>query len=336
MSISVLLPVYNAENTLPEAIESILGQTEQDWELLVVDDGSSDRSPDIIRRYADRDDRVKPLFRPRAGIVAALNFGLEQAGGSYIARMDADDISLPDRLEKQRRFLDTHPDIGLTACLVEHLGDKQRKAGYARYVRWINTQVRPEAIALNRFIESPLAHPSVMFRRQLVQDFGGYRDGPFPEDYELWLRWLEADVKMEKVPETLLQWRDEPGRLSRTHERYSMRAFYRTKAKYLSRWLKDHNPHHPQVIIWGAGRTTRKRADMLTEYGVEITHYVDIDPNKIGHVIHGRTVLSPEEVPDPGQAFIVGYVGSHGANAIIRQHLQQKGYRLGTDYIFAA
>ena len=336
MSISVLMPVYNAEDTLPEAIESIRGQTDPAWELLAVDDGSTDASADIIRRYADRDERIRPFFRPHAGIVAALNFGLEQAGGTYIARMDADDRCLPQRLEKQRRFLDTHPDIGLTACLVEHLGDTKRKAGYARYVRWINTQLHHKDIAQNRFIESPLAHPSVMFRRHLVQDFGGYRDGPFPEDYELWLRWLEAGVKMEKVPETLLHWRDEPGRLSRTHKRYSFKAFYRTKAEYLSRWLKDNNPHHPQVIIWGAGRTTRKRADMLTEYGVEISHYVDIDPNKIGHVIHGRPVLSPEEVPEAGTAFIVGYVGSHGANAIIRDHLEQKGYRLGVDYLFAA
>jgi hypothetical protein len=250
--------------------------------------------------------------------------------------MDADDRSLPQRLELQRRYLDEHPDVGLVACLVEHLGGSQKKAGYARYVNWINTLTNHDDINLNRFVESPLAHPSVMFRTDLINRYGGYRQGDFPEDYELWLRWLEHGIRMEKVPEMLLRWRDQPGRLSRTHERYSFEAFYRTKTAYLAKWLKRCNAHHPDIVVWGAGRTSRKRAEMLTRHGINISAYVDVDPNKIGRSIRGRRVLPPEKIPERGRCFVVSYVGSHGARTRIRSHLVNLGYAEGKHFILAS
>ncbi len=193
--ISVILPVWNAGDTLEPAIKSILGQTEEDFELVIVDDGSDDASDNIIARHAAADGRVRPVFIPHSGIVTALNIGLSQARGRYIARMDADDLSHPSRLEKQASYLDRNPDTGLVSCLVEHLGDHKEKAGYAHYVDWINSLTSHEEIYLNRFVESPLAHPSVMIRRELIDTHGSYRDGSFPEDYELWLRWLQAEYK---------------------------------------------------------------------------------------------------------------------------------------------
>ncbi|MDX1672582.1 MAG: hypothetical protein R3211_09595, partial [Balneolaceae bacterium] len=96
------------------------------------------------------------------------------------------------------------------------------------------------------------------------------------------------------------------------------------------------NPHHPEVIIWGAGRTTRKRAEMLVQHGIEITHYIDIDPNKIGNDVQGRPVIGPDEIPEPGTCFIIPYVARHGAHAMIGDVLEEKGYVLGVDHIFAA
>lgn len=334
--ISVVMPVYNAGGTLQAAIESILEQTEERWELIVVDDGSDDGSADIIRRYARRDPRVRPRFEPHRGIVAALNAGLGHARAPYIARMDADDRSAPERLDRQLRYLEAHPGTGLVACRVQHQGDEKATAGYARYVRWINGLTGPRQISINRFIESPLAHPSVLFRRELVEQYGGYRPGPFPEDYELWLRWLHHGVRMAKVPQTLLQWHDTPGRLSRTGDRYSAEAFYRLKARYLARWLRAGNPHHPRVVTWGAGRTSRRRAALLEEHGIRITHHIDVDPHKIGQRIHGRPVWSPDDIPASGRHFIVSYVGLHGVNAEIQAHLESRGYRLGRHFIFAA
>lgn len=334
--ISVVLPVYNAEDTLDKAIESIANQTETDFELLLVNDGSEDRSPEIIKRWDGYDDRIESIHIEHKGIVAALNKGVEHAGGRYIARMDADDIASADRLEKQSRYLDEHPDTGLISSLVKHLGDKKEKAGYARYVKWINSLTNHQQISINRFIESPLAHPSVMFRRQLVNEFGGYRQGDFPEDYELWLRWLEKGVRMQKIPEILLEWRDKPGRLSRTHKRYSTDAFYRIKAKYLARWLAENNSRHPDIMVWGAGRTSRNRAEYLCQHGIRITHYVDIDSKKIGNIVDNRPVIDYRNLPPPDENFVVSYVGLRGVNKGIREKLEEQNYRLGEHFIFAA
>lgn len=232
--VSVVLPVFNAANTLAEAMQSILEGSLKELELIAVNDGSTDGSEKIINRLAREDKRVVPLHQNHRGIVSALNAGLSGAQGRYIARMDADDVSLPDRLEKQAAFLDKHPEIGLISCRVKYEGEPEERAGYTHYVEWINQLLIPGEISLKRFVESPLAHPSVMFRQECLVKHGAYREGDFPEDYEMWLRWLQQGVRMAKVPDTLLRWRDLAGRLSRNHPRYAIEAFYRIKSIYLA------------------------------------------------------------------------------------------------------
>ncbi len=334
--VSVVLPVFNAGPTLAAALDSLLQQDLDAFEVLAVDDGSSDDTPEILTAYAAKDARVRHLRRPHAGLVAALNHGLASARSAYVARMDGDDICLPERLQAQCAFLDSTPHIGLVGCRVAFGGDRRRCAGYARYVDWTNRLLTPEQIALERFRESPFAHPSVMFRLELVTQYGGYAPGDFPEDYELWLRWLDQGVRMAKLDRFLLVWNDPPGRLSRTDERYSVDNFYALKTCYLARWLQRNNPSHPRVLIMGAGRPTRKRADLLQEHGIEIAAYVDIDPKKIGKRVNGRPVISRDELPSPGNCFVLSYVGSHGASRIIREFLEQRGYRMGRDFLLAA
>lgn len=334
--ISVLLPSYNACETLPTAVTSILNQSHTSLELVVIDDGSTDATRDLLALFQARDRRVVAKTVPHGGIVEALNAGLAICRAPLVARMDADDWSPPERLARQASFLDAHPEVGVVGSRVLFGGDRVSQAGYAAYIDWINGLVTPEAISLNRFIESPFAHPSVMFRRGLTALWGSYRDGPFPEDYELWLRWLDAGVRMAKVDAELLRWDDRPGRLSRTDERYARRAFYACKASYLSRWLARHNAHHPGIIVWGAGRETRKRAEFLVEHGIGIEAYVDIDPRKIGQTIHGRPVLAEHQLPASDQAFVVSYVGSRGARDDIRSRLGARGFREGVNFIVAA
>ncbi|MEX2146034.1 MAG: glycosyltransferase [Candidatus Rokuibacteriota bacterium] len=334
--ISVVMPVYNAATTLPAALDSLTRQTSADWELVAVDDGSTDASGAILDAYAGRDRRLRIVSTPHAGIVAALNTALGVARGQVIARMDADDVCLPDRLERQRRHLEEHPALGLVASRVRFGGDRVAGGGYARHVEWTNQQVTHEQISLARFVESPLAHPSVMFRSDVARRWGGYASGDFPEDYELWLRWLEAGVRMEKLTEPLLVWNDSAARLSRCDPRYADSAFYRVKAGYLARWLARHNAHHPAVLLWGAGRISRRRARHVLDEGVRIRAFIDVDPRKIGRVIHGCPVLDPGALPKAGTAFIVSFVRSRGAREAIEAHLRAAGYRPGVDYILAA
>lgn len=322
--------------TLDRAFASLVGQTWRDWELIVIDDGSRDATPERVEDWRRRDPRVRSLRQPAAGIVRALNLGLAAAHGRFIARMDADDEALPARLERQWARLEGDPTLGLVSCLVEHAGDPVAQSGYARYVDWLNGIVTPEQIHLNRFVESPLAHPSVMFRRELVERLGGYREGAFPEDYELWLRWLEGGVRMAKVPEVLLRWHDRPDRLSRGDGRYSAEAFFRLKADFLARAARS-AAEGRAIWVWGAGRPTRKRAGHLRAHGVEIAAYVDIDPRKVGRVLPGgQPVVSPAQLPSPAQAFILGYVSNPGARDLIRGRLGTAGFVEGQDFLMAA
>jgi glycosyltransferase involved in cell wall biosynthesis len=334
-AVSVVMPVRNAARTVAAAIASIRAQTFPDWELLVVDDGSTDESPAIAIAAASTDTRIRALHSPGSGIVAALQGGLAAARGRFIARMDADDESLPKRLAVQVELMEAQPDLGVVGCRVRFGGDAEASRGYALHVAWSNTLITPAEIALNRFIEAPLAHPSVIFQRDLLASCGGYRDGAFPEDYELWLRWHEVGVRFAKTPEELLVWHDPPARLSRTGARYAPAAFYAVKAEYLAREIAG-SIRGRAVWIWGAGRLTRVRAELLCRHGVEIHGYIDIDRKKWGRVLGGRRVIGPEEIPTPCDALVLGYVGKRGARELIRRHLTAQDYREGIDFWMAA
>lgn len=334
--ITVTLPCYNCGDTVGKAVDSLLAQTCPDFEIVAVNDGSTDGTAGVLTEYARRDSRIRIVTIEHGGVVAAANAGIEAARGRYIARMDADDEALPNRLAAQAHLLDTRPDIGLAGCRVRFGGCRDACAGYAHYVDWTNTLLTPEAISLHRFVEFPVPNPSIMYRRECLETHGPYRDGDFPEDYELLLRWLEAGVRMAKADEELLIWNDPPTRLSRTHPRYDVEAFYRVKTEFLARWLERNNPHHPTVHILGSGRTTRKRADRLLAHGIEFAAYHDVDPRKIGHRINGIPVLDREAVPPAGRAFCIPYVASRGAREEIAEFLEERGYVLGRDFIPAA
>lgn len=326
---------------MARAVASIRAQTCGDWELIVVDDGSSDDTRGVVASLVREDRRVRVLTQDKCGLVAALNAGLAAARGDLIARMDADDEAHPERLAVQAAFLEAEAnrDIGLASSLVEFGGDRGASAGYAGHVDWMNAIVTPEQIALNRFIESPLAHPSVMFRRELVARHGGYREGDFPEDFELWLRWLAAGVRMAKVPRLLLRWNDRPARLSRTDARYDPEAFFRLKAEWISRWLGDSETARDRAIyVWGAGRPTRKRAAHLAAHGIRLAGYIDVDVKKIGRGIGGTglPVLGPATLPPREESFVLGYVSTWGAREDTRTKLSARGWVEGRDFLMCA
>ena len=360
--VSIGLPCRNAARSLPAALDSLLAQTLADFEVIAVDDGSTDRTWDVLCDYARRDARIRPLRQPEAGrhygVALAWNAACAASIAPYIARMDADDISLPRRLEAQVALLDADPTLGLVSGLVRFGGDRAARQGYAVHVDWLNTLTTPEAISTSRFVDSPIANPSVMFRRELFERLGGARPNtpattdnavghatgnatghatgtaPFPEDYEQWLRWLERGVRMGKVAEEILVWNDPPTRLSRTAAEYSVEAFARIKAQYLWRWLIRHNPGHPRVWVWGAGRVSRQKLAPLLDMGLEIEAYVDIDANKIGQSVHGIPVLPREAIltyspSDPATPFILANVASRGAREEITAWLEGLGYQMG-------
>lgn len=336
VTVSIILPVYNAAPSIKAAINSCLAQTFSDFELIIIDDGSTDDTLSILKKLASNDNRIKIISNPHKGIVESLNLGILESKGNFIARMDADDEMFPQRIEKQIEFLKNNPSIGLVSCLVEHGGDSKSQEGCALHVNWINSIITSEEIELNRFVESPIAHPSVLFRKEICDQHGSYRDGNFPEDYELWLRWMDEGIKIAKLPEILLRWNDLPKRLSRTDARYSNEAFQRIKAGYLAEFITEQIKSNGRKLwLCGAGRITRQKSAFLIASGLEIGGFVDVDPNKIGKVLNGFPVISLEELPNKKESYVVSYVGNRGAREDIRRDLKIRGLVEGMDFVMA-
>ncbi len=330
VTVSVVMPFYRDENTLAASIDSILNQSFTDFELLLIDNNAGAEAVAIASEKASSDNRITILPESNQGIVYALNTGIRNARGKYIARMDADDISHPDRFAKQVDYLEKNPETGLVASCVNYVGDEDLQFGFFEYVKWNNRLITHEEIASNRFVESPIVHPTVMFRTELIGEFGAYRHGEFPEDYELWLRFLAAGVRMHKIPDPLLDWKDSPERLTRSDERYATLAFFETKTIYLYDWLKENNPYFPEVVVWGAGRRSRERFGLLHDLGIQPKFFIDLRANP------PRRVIEYKHTPPAGKHFIVSYVANRDAREQIKSFLVQLGYTEGKDFICVA
>ncbi len=182
--VSVLMPVFNSEKYLDFAIESILSQTFKDFEFIIIDDGSVDSSWKIVREYAKRDSRIKPL-RNKCNLrtTLTLNKGLKRAEGKYIVRMDADDWSYPDRIEKQFRFMEGHPEIGVSGGVIEICDERLNvlnKRGYPLTDKKVREKI---------FRYSPFAHPATIWKGEVLKKVGGYNENlPLSQDYELYFR----------------------------------------------------------------------------------------------------------------------------------------------------
>lgn len=208
--VSVLMPVYNVQTYVKEAIDSILNQTYTNLELLALYDESSDGTLEILKACASTDKRMKIIMLPHSGIASALNVGLETAGGKYIARMDADDLSLPDRFRIQVTYMEEHPDIGVCGTLMKYFRDDGT---------WLENNgmaaVNSEEIKAGMLFQCMIAHPTVMFRKEtVIKGNWRYHLDVVCEDFDLWSRMMKT-VKFGVIPEILLYYRHNPNSLTR-------------------------------------------------------------------------------------------------------------------------
>ena len=349
MRISVVLPVFNGGATIESAIDSLSRQSRRPDQIVVVDDGSTDGTAAILRRLARRPGaRMTVVSTDHRGLVPALNTGLTHADGELIARMDADDVSLPHRLEIQEALCAVRPDLGVVGSAAV-MPPRADNTGYRRYVDWVNGLSHWRQIRRARFVESPLIHPTVVFRRDLTDRYGAYRQGPFPEDYELWLRWFHAGVRAASVPRVLLTWNDPPSRFSRTPTAMQSRdAFFTIKARYLAAEVVRAAAGR-DVLVWGAGRRTRRRMEPFDAALADsslggghararpVSAFIDLAPRD-GVPFAGRrvAVIGYRELPSPNGAYIVAAVGSTGARGRIAAVLAAAGYRYERDWLAAA
>ncbi len=312
------MAVWNGEATLPAALRSLQRQTFRDWRLIAVDDGSTDRTPEILERAG-----VDAIRVEHGGVVSALRAAARRSDAPLVARMDADDLCHRERLAEQMKV-----KADVVATRVKVTGPE----GLRHYARWQNSLVSHDEIVNGMFIESPIANPSALFTRDAYEKAGGGRDVEWPEDYDLWHRMREAGARFAKVPRVLVAWRDRPNRLTRTHAMYSEKAIYAMKLHYLARHEFVKRP----LTVWGAGPIGRAWMRDLKTRGVAIEQAIDIDPRKIGRVVAGGVrVVTPEEALKRGGP-ILGAVGSRGARALIKSRLLAESRVEGRDFLFVA
>lgn len=333
--VSVIIPVHNAESTVKAAISSILRQSFADFEVVVVDDGSIDQSQTIVSELAKSDPRLRVISIPRTGIIGALNTAIAASSGELVARMDADDISHPLRLELQVRLMESRPDISVCSSLIKMFPRHGLIGGMQRYELWMNSLVTCEQIAKDMFVESPIAHPSAMLRRRELIDIGCYRDNGWAEDYDLWLRYHTAGKRFLKPDRVLVFWRHGDSRLTFTDSRYSVENFLRCKAHYLHRLLREETRN---IILWGAGQMGRRLNKHLLREGLSVEAVIDVDADKIGKSMRGKPIVGVEYLRDnqSDKSFVIAAVGSHESRSRIRSTLSELGFEETRDFICAA
>lgn len=326
------MPVRNEEQYLQAALNSLYAQTLGDWELVVVDDGSSDCTPQILAAAAGGDSRIHVIRRTGGGLVAALNAGLAACRAPLLARMDGDDISHPRRLAEQATYLEAHPHTGLVACSFRHFPRTSLKRGMLDYETWQNVLQDHDLIMRDLFVESPFVHPGIMTRRAILEQLGGYRDCGWAEDYDLWLRMAASGIHFARLPERLFFWRDHPQRATRTMNEYSSNAFRCCKLHHLRQgFLKECS----EVVMAGAGIEARAWQRLLTDDGVRVSHWLDIDPRKIGRTLHGAPITRPEELELSGRKMLAA-IGVRGAREQFRVLAAKLGWQEGMDFVCVA
>jgi glycosyltransferase involved in cell wall biosynthesis len=273
-------------------------QTFRDFEVVAVNDGSRDRTSEALEHWAANDDRVQVVHLERVGLAAALQEGARHCRGELLARADADDVVHPRRFAEQVEFLSERREISAIGTQVRYFPHEEVGWGARRYQDWLNGLSDPESVARDVFVECPIAHPTLMVRRSVFEQVGGYRVNGWPEDYDLILRLHVAGARLANLPRVLHFWREGNDRASR--------------------------------------RVGKDFARALADEGVKIRGFFDIDPRKIGQQIYGAPVRDAQDVIRHRDTYLLVAVGAAGARELIRGQLDRAGFSEPEDYRCAA
>jgi len=271
--ISILIPVRNDCSVLKNCLNDIKYQTISNYELIIVDDGSEDDTPYVLEKFSREDPRIRVFRTDQRGIVSALNTGLSECKGGFIARMDADDRMHKTRLEKQINFLKENC-LDFIGCRVEGFTDKgSLSESIIKYQLWNNSLKTHEQMEFDLFAESPIIHPTFFATSELFYNIGGYVDNQWAEDYDIILRAYGRGAKLGKHPSVLLKKYHSHERLSRSNYIYKRPAMFEAKVHYLLEFGKVKNRRG--VLIVGSGPTGRQAAKSFENRGVRILGFVD-------------------------------------------------------------
>lgn len=286
--ISIITPFKNTELYIAECLESIIAQTYTHWELLIVDDGSTDASFSIVSEFAKKDKRITLFTNSGAGIISALQFGFSKSSGQFITRMDSDDIMTPTKLDVLQHNLKTHGKKHIAVGQVKYFREDGISNGFATYETWLNSLTQQGSNFSEIYKECVIPSPCWMVNRDDFIDCKGFNPLTYPEDYDLAFRFYKYQLTCIPCSETLHLWRDYSTRTSRTHEHYAQNNFLELKVRYFLEL--DYKSSHT-LVLWGAGKKGKTVAKLLQAQNIPF-YWICDNLKKIGKDIYNVTLQS--------------------------------------------
>lgn len=280
--ISIVMPAKNAQPYLEECLESIVKQSFEDWELLVVNDHSTDSTEVVLNDYAKNDERITVLKNKGNGIIPALKYAYENAQGTFITRMDADDIMPLHKLEFMKKQLEEYGEGSIATGNVSYFAKDKTGEGFLQYANWLNGLAKEGTQFDEIFKECVIPSPCWMLYRSDFDAIGGFDSPVYPEDYDLTFRMYAHNLTPIPVSEVLHFWRDHKDRASRNDPNYEDDTFTNIKVHY---FLKLKHQKEKQIQIWGSGRRGKKLARALQKNDIPFKWYC-INPSKVGKHIY--------------------------------------------------
>ncbi len=328
--VSILIPFKNTEAYIKACLASILNQTYTNWELLIVDDSSTDSSSYIVDEFAKNDDRIVLLKNQGTGIIDALQLAFKHSKGTLITRMDSDDIMQANKLEVLVNSLSKYGKQHVAIGLVNYFSEEGIKEGYKNYEIWLNNLTQTGTNYSEIYKECVIPSPCWMIHRNDLIACDAFNPNRYPEDYDLAFRFYKHQYKCIPCHDIIHDWRDYSSRTSRNHEHYAENHFIDIKLHYFLEL--DYNPNK-SLVIWGAGNKGKTVAKTLIKKAIPFEWICD-NPNKIGRDIYGK-ILKPfsalESIKNP-QSIIT--VANKVAQIEIKDYMKTLNMKNIYDYVF--
>lgn len=316
--ISILMPVFNAQHFLKDCLDSILEQRAMNWELVAVNDYSTDKSEEILQQYAALDSRIKVMRNQSKGIIPALRLAYNHSSGEHITRMDADDKMTPEKLAQLQNTLLQMGPGHISTGLVKYFSDAEELgAGYQAYADWLNKLAIQQNHYSAIYKECVIPSPCWMVHRTDLDRCGAFEPETYPEDYDLCFRFYQHHIQPITVPTVLHYWRDHTGRTSRNDPKYADQHFFPLKLKYFLQL--DYKPQQP-LVLWGAGKKGKKLAQLLQEANITF-FWVCNNEAKWGHHIYGIEMRPIAEVKTLQNPQIIITVAGPSDQIDIKQYI---------------
>jgi glycosyltransferase involved in cell wall biosynthesis len=313
------MPVKNTGIYLNTCLDSIIEQSEQDWELLAVDDGSSDESLSTLRQYAHRDERISVLQNKGSGIIDALSLAHSHSSGDYITRMDSDDIMAKSKLSELKNRLIQIGKAHVAVGLIDYFSGEKLGEGYKKYAAWLNQLTLTENNFSEIYKECVIPSPCWMIHRDDLNACGAFNSDIYPEDYDLCFRFYQSGYKIAGISKILHHWRDYPHRTSRNHEHYADNRFLALKIKY---FLKLDYQKNNELILWGGGKKGKWLARKLIDQRIQF-RWVTNNQKKIGKHIYHKLIESTSRMTTSSPTQIIIAVANEDEQQDILRQLKK-------------